>query len=86
MNVPLEFISLLPVQKRRIINMRVIQIDKISFRCRIDDDIPWVDQVEINGVWVNPEEWLSSHRVMELDSIVREIYLDQQEERGGYSD
>jgi len=59
--------------------MRVIQIDKISFRCRIDDAVPWIDEVEINGVWVNPEDYLASSVCESLDAALVDMLSIERE-------
>jgi len=53
--------------------MQTIQIDALSFRCHIDDAIPLVDSVEINGVWVDPEDYLAASVCEQLDAALRDM-------------
>ena len=59
--------------------MLLIEIDKVSFRCNIDPDAEWVDQVELNGVMVNPEDWFNGFVLRQLDDSVREYLKERRE-------
>jgi len=53
--------------------MKTVQIDTISFRCQVFDD-DCLDAVEINGVWVNPDDYLASHVVEAIEQYLEELH------------
>lgn len=54
--------------------MKTVQIDTVSFRCQLTDDD--LDAVQINGVWVNPDNYLATHVVEAIEQYLTEILED----------
>lgn len=58
--------------------MKTVQIDTVSFRCQLtDDDIPFLDAVQINGVWVNPDDYLATHVVEAIEQYLSEVHDEE---------
>lgn len=58
--------------------MKQITIDKVSFRIRLDDD-GGLDEININGEWVIPEDYLNPAVVSEIQESIDEYMRDIKE-------
>lgn len=58
--------------------MLTIGIDKVSFRVRLDDD-GGLDEINLNGEWVIPEDYLNPAVVSEIQESVDEYMRDIKE-------
>lgn len=58
--------------------MLTIGIDKVSFRIRLDDD-GGLDEININGEWVIPEDYLNPAVVSEIQESIDEYMRDIKE-------
>lgn len=58
--------------------MLTIGIDRVSFRIRLDDD-GGLDEININGEWVIPEDYLNPAVVSEIQESIDEYMRDIKE-------
>lgn len=58
--------------------MRQVTSDKVSFRIRLDDD-GGLDEININGKWVIPEDYLNPSVVSEIQESIDEYMRDIKE-------
>lgn len=58
--------------------MLTIGIDKVSFRIRLDDD-GGLDEININGEWIIPEDYLNPAVVSEIQESIDEYMRDIKE-------
>lgn len=58
--------------------MLTIGIDRVSFRVRLDDD-GGLDEINLNGEWVIPEDYLNPAVVSEIQESIDEYMRDIKE-------